>query len=59
MPYKISSANIANLSYVGESFHGEVSRGGREFSIEGELDFPHYLKNDQQLNKKQVFFNWK
>ena len=28
MPYKISSANITNLSYVGESFHREISRGG-------------------------------
>jgi len=25
MPYKISSANIFNLSYVGESFHEEIS----------------------------------
>ena len=37
MSYKISSENIANLSYVGESFRGEIFRGGREFSIEGEL----------------------
>ena len=57
MPYKISSANIANLSFVGESFYGKISRGGREFSMEGELDFPTLFKNDQQLNKKQVFSN--
>ena len=43
--YKISSANIANLSYAGESFQGEISRGGREFSMVGELDFPKLFKN--------------
>ena len=43
MPYNISSADNANLSYVGESFHGGISRWGREFSMEGELDFPTYF----------------
>jgi len=35
MPYTISSANIANLSYVGESFHGEISRGEGNFPWRG------------------------
>ena len=39
MPYKISSANIANLSYVGESFHGLIFHRGIEISMEGDLDF--------------------
>ena len=44
MPYKISFTNITNLSYVGKSFHGEISRGGREIFHGGELDFPKLLK---------------
>jgi len=55
MPYKISPANIANLSYMGESFRGEISRGVRECSMEGELDFRTLFKNDQQLNKNKFF----
>ena len=44
MPNKISSANIGNLSYAGESFHGEISREGREFSMEAELGIPTLFK---------------
>ena len=43
MPYKISSANIANLSYVGESFQGEISRGGRELSMEGSWIYGYFV----------------
>ena len=44
MPYKINSVNIANLSCMGETFHGEIDRGGREFYMEGELNFPTLFK---------------
>jgi len=55
MPKKSSSVNIANLSYTGGSFHGEISRGGREFSMERELDFPTLFKNDQERIKNKFF----
>ena len=58
MPYKISSTNIANLSYMGESFHGEITREGREFSMEGELDFPTLIKRSA-IKYKTNFVNWK
>ena len=48
MPYKISFTNFANLSYVGEYFHEKISRRGREFCMEGELDFLTLMRNDQQ-----------
>jgi len=35
---------------VGGSFHG-----GREFFMEGELDFLSLLKKHQKLNKKKFF----
>ena len=38
-----------------ESFHRENSRGGRESSMDGVLDFLTLFKKDQQLNKKQFF----
>ena len=44
MPYKISSTNFGNFSYVIEPFRGEISRGGREFSIEWDLDFSTLFK---------------
>ena len=39
MPYKFSSGNIANLSYLGDSFHGDIFRGRRKIFTEGELNF--------------------
>ena len=57
MPYKIGSANIINLSYVGESFQGEISRGGRKFSMEGELDFQTLFKKRSAIKQKTSFLN--
>ena len=45
MPYKISSANIANLSYMGELFHGVISREEKGiFHGGGGAGFPDTIK---------------
>jgi len=39
---------------VGESFHGGISRGGREFFTEGEMDFTTLFKKQSAI--KYNFF---
>jgi hypothetical protein len=45
--------------YMGIAFHGGIVCGEKEFSMEGELDFPVLFKNDQKLYKKSFFFKLK
>ena len=52
MPYKITSANITNLSYVEENFHEEISRWKENFHGGGAV-FPKIISKNQQLS----FFN--
>ena len=47
------------LFYKGEHFHRGVSRKVREFFMERNQIYRHYLKNDQKCNQKNMFFQQK
>ena len=51
---KLSGRNFpgGGIFYLGKTFHEGTFRGRKEFSMEGEEDFPALFKNDQKLNKK-------